>query len=103
MIGDCMMFPDTAEEFIEEYSFVDEKEVYTNGSELIAVFRVKQMMEHYIGVVHAHWILENYSDDFVTCSHCGGNVGRRYPNCPHCRAVMDEVRVRSIYDEDKPL
>lgn len=46
-MADCMAFPNTAEEFIEQYKFVDTKKEYTNGAELIPVFRVKQMMEHY--------------------------------------------------------
>lgn len=44
---DCMEFPKTPEEFIKSCSFKDSKEVYTNGSELIPVFRVEQMLEHY--------------------------------------------------------
>ena len=46
-MGETMSFPETPEEFLEQYSFVDKKEEYTNGSELIQVFRVKQMLEHY--------------------------------------------------------
>lgn len=42
-----MSFPDTVEEFIEQYSFKDEKQIYTNGSVLLPVFRVKQMIDHY--------------------------------------------------------
>ena len=45
-MAEMMTFPETFEEFAEEYGFVDEKEVYTNGSELIAIFRVKQWLEH---------------------------------------------------------
>ena len=41
-----MQFPDTFEEFIKSYSFVDDKEIYTNGSELIPTFRLKQWIEH---------------------------------------------------------
>lgn len=41
-MGDCMEFPNTIKEFINQYSFKDEKEIYTNGSELIPVFRVMQ-------------------------------------------------------------
>ena len=47
MSGDCMTFSKTIEEFIEQYSFTDKEQVYTNGAELIPVFRVKQMLEHY--------------------------------------------------------
>lgn len=37
----------TLEEFIESFSFVDEDEVYTNGLDLIPVFRVDQLIEYY--------------------------------------------------------
>lgn len=41
-----MKFPDTLNEFIKQYSFIDEEQIYTNGSELIHTFRVKQWEEH---------------------------------------------------------
>lgn len=47
--GDCnvqMDFPNTFDDFAQEYKIVDRKEVYTNGSELIPIFRVKQWLEH---------------------------------------------------------
>ena len=40
------VFPETVEEFMEQYKIVDRKEVYTNGSELIPIFRMKQWFEH---------------------------------------------------------
>lgn len=46
MNEEAMIFPKTLDEFIKEYSFIDEKEIYTNGSELIQVFRIKQWEEH---------------------------------------------------------
>ena len=46
-MGVCMMFPDTLQEFLEQYQFKDTEEIYTNGSMLIPVFRVKQWVEHY--------------------------------------------------------
>ena len=45
-MGEQMNFPDTLDEFIKQYSFIDRKEIYTNGSELIQTFRVKQWEEH---------------------------------------------------------
>lgn len=42
-----MEFPKTMKEFIDSYSFKDEEKVYTNGSELMPVFRVEQALEHY--------------------------------------------------------
>ena len=41
-----MEFPNTFDEFVKEYGFKDDKEVYTNGSDLIQIFRVKQWLEH---------------------------------------------------------
>ena len=45
-MADCMTFPETFEEFAEEYKIVDHEEVYTNGVELIPIFRVQQWLEH---------------------------------------------------------
>lgn len=44
--GEMMEFPKTLDEFIEQYSFIDNNKIYTNGSELIQTFRVKQWEEH---------------------------------------------------------
>lgn len=46
-MADMMTFPRTFMEFIKEYSFKDEEEIYTNGTELVPVFRVEQGWEHY--------------------------------------------------------
>lgn len=45
-MNEQMKFPETFEEFAKEYGFKDNKEVYTNGSDLIPIFRVKQWLEH---------------------------------------------------------
>lgn len=47
MTREEMEFPETFEKFAKEYGFKDDKEVYTNGSDLIPIFRVKQWLEHY--------------------------------------------------------
>ena len=45
-VKEQMEFPDTFEEFVGQYGFKDKEEVYTNGCDLIPVFRVKQWLEH---------------------------------------------------------
>ena len=45
-MADVMSFPNTFDEFAEQYKIVDEQEIYTNGTELIPIFRVKQWLEH---------------------------------------------------------
>ena len=47
-MGENMNYPDNPIDFIKQYSFSDKQQVYTNGSELISVFRVGQMIEHYM-------------------------------------------------------
>jgi hypothetical protein len=41
-----MEFPKTFDEFAKDYGFTDDKEIYTNGSHLIPVFRVNQWIDH---------------------------------------------------------
>lgn len=45
-MAETMMFPATFDEFAEQYGFKDKQEVYTNGSELMQVFRVRQWLDH---------------------------------------------------------
>lgn len=51
-------FPKTADEFIKQHSFKDEKKLYTDGSDLIPVSRVEQMLNHYF-----HYFLEKENED----------------------------------------
>lgn len=60
-MADKIKFPKTMKEFIDSYSFKDEEQIYTNGAELIPVFRVEQALEHYEKA-----ILNKAIDDLVT-------------------------------------
>lgn len=63
-MGETMEFPETVEEFMEEYKIVDTKQVYTNGSELVPIFRMKQWFE-------AHERFGEWEGfDGKTCSAC---------------------------------
>ena len=46
-MADVMEFPEYWEDFVKDYSFKDDQHIYTNGSELIPVSRVKQMVDEY--------------------------------------------------------
>lgn len=46
MSSDMMTFPATVEEFMEQYKIIDSDHVYTNGTELVPIFRMKQWFEH---------------------------------------------------------
>ena len=45
-MADMMTFPNTVEEFMEQYKIVDTEQVYTNGTEMVPIFRMKQWFEH---------------------------------------------------------
>lgn len=57
-----MNFPPTFKEFIDEYSFKDKEEIYTNGSELIPSFRVMQAWDHYIRKIRDIDIKQNLNN-----------------------------------------
>lgn len=103
MMSVIMYMPDTPEEFIKDHQFVDTKEYYTNGSELISVYRVEQMIEHYFRrkskddaapVVHARWVdpcINKYGHPCHHCSACRFKASQKDRNyCPNCGARMDE-------------
>jgi len=46
MAGEMMLFPDTVEEFIEQYKVVDSDHALSNGAEFIPVFRMRQWFDH---------------------------------------------------------
>lgn len=48
MVDETMLFPNSINEFLEEFSFCDKEGHYTNQADLIPVFRVKQALNHYI-------------------------------------------------------
>jgi hypothetical protein len=60
MMGDNMTFPATFDEFAEKYKIVDSKEVYTNGTELVPIFRVKQWLEHGIVLNKEYYLKKIY-------------------------------------------
>ena len=45
-MADMMTFPNTVEEFMDQYKITDTKQIYTNGAELVPIFRMKQWFNH---------------------------------------------------------
>ena len=93
-MGDCMTFPETFDEFAEQYKIVDSKEIYTNGTELIPIFRVKQWLEHSTNIVkRGHWV-SHHPDGSAICSVCGRkqkyvwDFDNWQNYCGHCGADM---------------
>ena len=45
-MGDMMTFPASVEEFMEQYKMTDTGHVYSNGTEYVPIYRMKQWFEH---------------------------------------------------------
>lgn len=96
-MADTMNFPQTIEEFMEQYKVVDTEQVYSNGVEFVPIFRVKQWFEH--SEKHGQWIRkESKRSYWFECSECGyppplDKFKREWFSgyCPNCGTQMDEV------------
>lgn len=83
MGASAMNYPKDYKDFIKYFSFKDSKEIYTNGSELIPVFRVKQMLEYYF-TEHIPLLVKN-KERFDKWDVDGWYLGRSYKGlCPRC-------------------
>ena len=91
-----MEFPETFDEFVESCGFIETEEVYTNGSQLIPVFRVKQWLEHIKALSENKGEWRHY-EGMLYCSECGAEfydeimeyTGDEVPkHCPDCGADM---------------
>lgn len=44
---DNVYFPGDPKKYLDLYTFKDKERIYTNGSTLIQLFRVEELLEHY--------------------------------------------------------
>ena len=54
-MSNAMMFPNSVDEFMEQYKITDTEQVYTNGVDLIPIFRMKQWFEHERTPIMTNW------------------------------------------------
>ena len=103
-MNNCMTFPDTVEEFMEQNKVVDTEQIYSNGTEFVPIFRMKQWFEHLPSAEQERktgkWVYKT-TDAYIqrTCSACGWSERMYYCNrnqdglirnyCPNCGAKMD--------------
>ena len=105
-MGDMMTFPASVDEVMEQYKMTDTKHVYSNGTEYVPIYRMKQWFEHcrhqqfpaadVATVRHGRW---NDKGEYAVCTECGGRSGTQYDGvepiplmtqfCPNCGAKMD--------------
>lgn len=90
-MADMMQFPNTVEEFMEKYKIVDTEQIYTNGAELVPIFRMEQWFGHIEGISsakqHGQW--KQVGDNTYKCSVCGEISCCNSPFCSECGAKMD--------------
>ncbi len=74
MNGEVMMFPDTVEEFMEQYKMVDSDHVYSNGVEFVSINRMRQ------------WFGHKDTVEVVRCGKCRHYQGNhKTPGCAPCK------------------
>lgn len=79
---EMMEFPETVEEFMDEYKIIDSDEVYTNGAALVPIFRMNQWFDHMKGM----WMDKGSLS--CRCSECGCKNNKETAFCPNCGAQM---------------
>lgn len=92
-MSDLMTFPDTVEEFMEEYKVVDTEQIYSNGAEYVPIFRMKQWFEHLpTAEKRGKWIRETGQYyQVLRCDQCGHVTVEQVRNyCPNCGCRMTE-------------
>ena len=101
-----MIFPASVEEFMEQYKMTDTEHVYSNGTEYVPIYRMKQWFEHcrhqqiftidVAPVRHGRWVSVPHKLARV-CSVCNRDEPYKfadidadvYDYCPHCGAKLD--------------
>lgn len=95
MSNTMMTFPDTIEEFMEIYKQVDTEQIYSNGTEYVPIYRIKQWINHNNAFVkHGKWI-DPAAEDCYRCSVCEEYTHMEMPRllyhyCPNCGAKMSK-------------
>lgn len=96
-MSDCMTFPKTVEEFMEQYKMVDTEQIYSNGTAYVPIFRMEQWFEHLPSTQPERtgkWI-NKWNNDSRYCDQCGAVLEGDYwywrnnYYCYHCGAKME--------------
>lgn len=74
-MSEQMVFPETWEAYERKYKITDREKVYTNGTELIPTYRVRQWLEH----LGSKKNIEHESGMMETVAHLfGKNLGEKF-------------------------
>lgn len=57
-MGEIMQLPETVEEFMQQYKITDTQQVYTNGTELVPISRMKIcLIAMYLNGCYRLWLI----------------------------------------------
>ena len=70
MANIMMMFPNTVEEFMEQYKMVDTEQIYSNGIEFVPIFRMKQWFAHQADIPRWIPVTERLPEKECKCLVC---------------------------------
>lgn len=90
-MADMMTFPNTVEEFMEQYKITDTEQIYTNGAELVPIFRMKQWFDYEPERKTGKWeiyVISMLDGEGCKCSECGFEGVPYWDFCPNCGAEM---------------
>ena len=85
-MGEIIQFPETVEEFMQQYKITDTQQVYTNGTELVPISRMKQWFE-------AHNAIDRVpavdAVPVIRCKDCKFyNPGSYYIGCESAKGII---------------
>ena len=68
-MADVMTFPESVDEFMEQYKLVDEDHVYSNGTAFVPIFRMKQWFDHLqaLPITNADRIRSMTDEELANC------------------------------------
>ena len=86
-MGDMMTFPASVEEFMEQYKMTDTEHVYSNGTEYVPIYRMKQWFEH----CRNQQLLTIDALPVVRCQYCKHCDPENY-HCDHPMGTVAPLR-----------
>ena len=91
-MGDMMTFPASVEEFMEQHKMTDTEHVYSNGTEYVPIYRMKQWFEHR----RNQHLLTIDAVPVVRCRECK----YRFKNNGHSKAGCPIIDANVWMDDD---
>ena len=103
-MADMMTFPNTVEEFMEQYKIVDTEKIYTNGAELVPIFRMMQWFERVSATdtisrqAAIDAVMQYCPDDDGSCSKADRDIRELLDDIENLPSAQPDDRIAKIAD-----